>query len=422
MTAKSDLPQGTLDLLILKVVALGPVHGYAIAQRLQQVSRDVVQVPQGSLYPALHRLENRGLLAADWKETETGREAKFYRLTRKGRAQLETETASWQRLSEAVGLILDVRGRRRMTWWQRLWRRRQLEDQLEKELRFHLDQHTADLIARRTPARGSAPPGAARARRSGTGQGELPRRARHTLAGGPLAGFALRAAHAAAEAGICGRRAVDAGARHRRHHRHVHRDQRRSAQAAALSRTRQAGRAAGTNGTGDAVGQSLGIHLPEFPRLQAREPLSRHWRRGATAAARSAIPAKPSTWTAVEISSGLFSVLGVTPSIGRAFLPEEDRPGAAPVAIISHGLWQRRFGASPAAIGAPLVFDGKPYTVVGIMPAGFRLGERRGGCVHAARPEHCPRMQNRETHPGIQVVGAPRGRRDAGPGAERSSR
>ena len=77
---KSDLPQGTLDLLILKVVALGPVHGYAIAQRLQQVSRDVVQVPQGSLYPALHRLENRGLLAADWKETETGREAKFYRL------------------------------------------------------------------------------------------------------------------------------------------------------------------------------------------------------------------------------------------------------------------------------------------------------------------------------------------------------
>jgi PadR family transcriptional regulator, regulatory protein PadR len=106
MTPKSDLPQGTLDLLILKVAALGPIHGYAIAQRLQQVSRDVVQVPQGSLYPALHRLENRGLLAADWKETETGREAKFYRLTRKGRAQLESEAASWQRLAEAVGLIL----------------------------------------------------------------------------------------------------------------------------------------------------------------------------------------------------------------------------------------------------------------------------------------------------------------------------
>jgi len=108
MTAKSDLPQGTLDLLILKVAALGPVHGYAIAQRLQQVTRDVVQVPQGSLYPALHRLEYRGLLAADWKETGTGREARFYRLTRKGRAQLETEAASWQRLTEAVGLILKL--------------------------------------------------------------------------------------------------------------------------------------------------------------------------------------------------------------------------------------------------------------------------------------------------------------------------
>jgi transcriptional regulator len=106
MALKSDLPQGTLDLLILKIVALGPVHGYAIAQRLQQVSRDVVQVPQGSLYPALHRLEDRGLLAADWKATETGRDAKFYRLTRSGRAQLDADAASWQRLAQAVGLIL----------------------------------------------------------------------------------------------------------------------------------------------------------------------------------------------------------------------------------------------------------------------------------------------------------------------------
>src|SRR3954465_637667 len=105
---KSDLPQGTLDLLILKIVALGAVHGYAVAQRLQQVSRDVVQVPQGSLYPALHRLENRGLLTAEWQETETGREAKFYRLTRKGRAQLEAETAGWMRLAEAVSLILKL--------------------------------------------------------------------------------------------------------------------------------------------------------------------------------------------------------------------------------------------------------------------------------------------------------------------------
>jgi transcriptional regulator len=97
-----------LDLLILKVIALGPVHGYAIAQRLEQVSRGVVQVPEGSLYPALHRLENRGHLTADWKQTETGREAKFYRLTRKGRKQLEAEAAGWQRLIDAIGLILGI--------------------------------------------------------------------------------------------------------------------------------------------------------------------------------------------------------------------------------------------------------------------------------------------------------------------------
>ena len=108
MAPKSDLPQGTLDLLILKIVALGPVHGYAIAQRLQQVSRDVVQVPQGSLYPALHRLENRGLLAADWDQSETGREAKFYRLTRKGRTALGSETENWQRLAGAIGAILKL--------------------------------------------------------------------------------------------------------------------------------------------------------------------------------------------------------------------------------------------------------------------------------------------------------------------------
>jgi PadR family transcriptional regulator PadR len=105
-SGKSDLPQGTLDLLILKVAALGPQHGYAIAQRLQLISRDVVQVQQGTLYPALHRLENRGLLAAEWRLSDTGREAKFYTLTRKGHAQLERGTASWQRLTEAVGLVL----------------------------------------------------------------------------------------------------------------------------------------------------------------------------------------------------------------------------------------------------------------------------------------------------------------------------
>jgi PadR family transcriptional regulator PadR len=105
-TAKSDLPQGTLDLLILKVVALRPLHGYAIAQRLQHISRDVVQIQQGTLYPALHRLENRGFLSAEWKPSDTGRDAKCYRLTKKGRTHLGNEMASWNRLIQAIGLIL----------------------------------------------------------------------------------------------------------------------------------------------------------------------------------------------------------------------------------------------------------------------------------------------------------------------------
>src|SRR5689334_17251404 len=105
---KSDIPQGTLDLLILQVAALGPIHGYAIAQRLQQVSRDVLQVQQGSLYPTLHRLENKGYLKAEWKESETGREAKFYKLTAKGRAQLKAETANWTRLIDAVAAVLKL--------------------------------------------------------------------------------------------------------------------------------------------------------------------------------------------------------------------------------------------------------------------------------------------------------------------------
>jgi len=103
---RTTLPQGTLDLLVLKVVALQPLHGYAIAQRLQQISGDRVRVQQGSLYPALHRLERKGLLAADWKESDTGREARFYRLTARGRAQLGAEEASWHRLTEIVGLVL----------------------------------------------------------------------------------------------------------------------------------------------------------------------------------------------------------------------------------------------------------------------------------------------------------------------------
>ena len=105
---KSDLLQGTLDVLILKVVALGAIHGYAIAQRLQQMSGSVLQVQQGSLYPALHRLEKRGWVRAEWAASETGREARYYTLTKLGRKQLEEQRANWDRLSMAITGILNT--------------------------------------------------------------------------------------------------------------------------------------------------------------------------------------------------------------------------------------------------------------------------------------------------------------------------
>src|SRR5260221_14103795 len=103
---KSDLLQGTLDMVILKIVGLGPVHGYGISQRIRQISKEVLQVQQGSLYPALHRLEKRGWLAAEWGESDNGRQAKFYKLSAKGRKQLASEESNCNRLAGAVRQIL----------------------------------------------------------------------------------------------------------------------------------------------------------------------------------------------------------------------------------------------------------------------------------------------------------------------------
>jgi PadR family transcriptional regulator, regulatory protein PadR len=106
-SARFPIPQGTLDMLVLQLLSTGPAHGYAIAQRLRQVSRETVNVNQGSLYPALHRLEQKRWLTSEWRQSETGREAKFYALTRAGHRQLAVEKADWQRLATAVRLIFD---------------------------------------------------------------------------------------------------------------------------------------------------------------------------------------------------------------------------------------------------------------------------------------------------------------------------
>lgn len=107
--ARLDLPQGTLDLLILKAISTGPQHGWAISERIQQVSRDALSIPQGSLYPALHRLERRGWVDAEWGSSDQNRRAKFYQLTGAGRRQLERELSAWRRLTSAVSLVLAMR-------------------------------------------------------------------------------------------------------------------------------------------------------------------------------------------------------------------------------------------------------------------------------------------------------------------------
>ena len=106
--AKAELLQGTLDLLILKTLALGPQHGFGISQRIQQVSKEVFQINQGSLYPALHRLEQRGWIAAQWGESDNNRRAKFYSLTRTGRKQLEAEQRNWEKVTAAIERILEM--------------------------------------------------------------------------------------------------------------------------------------------------------------------------------------------------------------------------------------------------------------------------------------------------------------------------
>ena len=108
MPERMDLPQGTLDLLILKTLALQPQHGWAISERVQQISRDVLQIQQGSLYPALHRLERQGWIKARWGTSENNRRAKYYELTRAGRNRLSSEAGDWARLTAAVSLVLDM--------------------------------------------------------------------------------------------------------------------------------------------------------------------------------------------------------------------------------------------------------------------------------------------------------------------------
>ncbi len=238
---KSDLPQGTLDLLILKVVTLGPIHGYAIAQRIQQISRDVLQVQQGSLYPALHRLENRGLLAAEWKDTETGREAKFYRLTDQGPDRAQVGDRELEATGESRPPDFGIQRGERMSWWRRLLKRGEMERHLGRRAAFPLRRLGRRQSSRRHERAGRPPQRPSGIRRRRAGERRMPRRARHALGGGSASRSPVRTPLAEKESGVFARGYRDSCARHWSEYRHLQRAGRSGVVPATLSRTGTAG-------------------------------------------------------------------------------------------------------------------------------------------------------------------------------------
>ena len=373
MPERSDLPQGTLDLLILQVVAAGAIHGYGIAQRLQLISRDVVQVPQGSLYPALHRLENRGLLIADWKMSDTGRESKFYRLTPKGRKQLKEEAASWLRLTEAIGP--DSRARRgiAMTWWRRLLRRRALERELDAELRDHIEREVADGVRARRIGSRRAPPDAVDVWRARPGQRGVPRRPSPARPGRFGGRPAICVANPGQGSVVHRRRHPHARPRHGRGehdlHQHVRQPPARPAVRASQSHrdyedarwTRPRGAACPTPTSRIGAG-TRGCSTGRRPPL-----------RQAPSAWAGTVPL-PEQFDGLYVSADTFTVLRVKPVLGRDFSAADDRPGAEAVAIIGSNIWKSRYGASRDVLGRKVSVNGAtPATIIGVMPDGFHF-------------------------------------------------
>jgi putative ABC transport system permease protein len=370
MTAKSDLPQGTLDLLILKVAALGPVHGYAIAQRLQQVTRDVVQVPQGSLYPALHRLEYRGLLAAGLEGHRNRARSQVLSPDTQGPRPARNRSRKLAALDASRRPDPETVGRRRaMNWWQRLARRGKLEEQLDKEMRFHLDQHTADLIVQ------------------GHHPAEARRQARLALGGTEQVKEQCRDAR--------GTRWLE----------DLWQDFRYAARAlrqrpgfTAVSAVTLAIGIGASTAIFSAVNPILFEPLPypgasrimmiwdTFQGVRCdvtfhtyRELAARSHSFEASAALEAWQPtrtdgtsaAQPERFDGQSVSAAYFRALGVAPALGRDFQAADDRFKGPHVTILSDALWRRRFAGDSAIVGRQITLDGDLYTVIGVMPRGF---------------------------------------------------
>ena len=168
MDKQLDLLQGTLDMLILKAISLSPLHGYGILLRIQQISKERLEIQQGSLYPALYRLEHHGWIASEWGESENKRRARYYRLTAAGKRRLQSEAERWNQMTAVIAGILQTHPGGAMNLWARLrsWtaamlRRTRTEREMDEEMRFHIEAHAADLVSRGSAAARSVTAGAA---------------------------------------------------------------------------------------------------------------------------------------------------------------------------------------------------------------------------------------------------------------------
>ena len=382
MSRPSDLVQGTLDLLILKILALQPLNGWAIGQRLKQVSGDVLQVSDGSLYPALHKLENEGWITSEWKPSENNRRAKFYSLTRPGRRHLEKETANWDRLSAAIPMWFASSRHERMSitsverWLHRmsmqlraLFRGGRLDRELDEELGYHLDRLIEENVAR-----GLTPDAARRQALMAIGgveqRKEQCRDARRIRLADEIRqdlGYTLRMLRRAPA----------------------------FATAAILTLALGIGATVAVftvvNGV---LLRPMPFPQPEQLFLVANSPrgpfitqpglADSHFlafRKSGTAfqhlAAFSTYKANlteagdPAVILAGSVTGDFFPALRVAPALGRTLLPDDEQPGRQRVVVLSEPLWRSRFGMDPAIVGKEITLDSVRHAVVGVMPAGF---------------------------------------------------
>src|SRR3984885_5724102 len=372
MSPSVEILQGTLDLLILKTLALEPMHGWGIAQRIQQVSRDILQIQQGSLYPALYRLERKKWIRAEWGASENNRRAKFYTLTKTGREQLERELADWKQMSTVSALILQ-RGQeaRAMNLWRRWISRKKMWDQnMEDELRSHIERQTAVNIAAGLPLE--------EARRQAVLQlGALEgvkENCREERRGFWLESFyvdvryALRILSKNPGFTIIAILTLALGI---------------GANAAIFSVVQGVLLAPLPYSEPDRLVLVWQYNLTLKHPISVSYPDFLDWQRDARSLQQMAAfdsqdrnltaPGTPEHLNGEEISSGFLSTLGIKPILGREFSPEEDKQGAAPVVLISDRLWRNRFAGSIEALGKSVTLDGVDYTVAGVLPASFRV-------------------------------------------------